>query len=51
MTAADLLALPGPLRLTPSSSSAARELATLQTLLTDAGSEGGRVALLAGEPG
>jgi DNA-binding CsgD family transcriptional regulator len=53
MTAADLLALPGPLRLTPSFPfvGRSRELATLQTRLTDAASGGGRVALLAGEPG
>jgi DNA-binding CsgD family transcriptional regulator/tetratricopeptide (TPR) repeat protein len=53
MTAADSPALPGPLRLTPSFPfvGRSRELATLRGLLTDAGSEGGRVALLAGEPG
>src|SRR5215211_1938759 len=53
MTAARLPGLPGPLRLTPSLPFVGRsgELATLRTLLPDAGSEGGRVALLAGEPG
>jgi DNA-binding CsgD family transcriptional regulator/tetratricopeptide (TPR) repeat protein len=53
MTAASPLELPGPLRLTPSFPfvGRSRELAVLRALLTDAGSEGGRVALLAGEPG
>src|SRR5215211_9182741 len=53
MTAANPLELPGPLRLTPSFPfvGRSRELAALKTLLRAAGSEGGRVALLAGEPG
>jgi DNA-binding CsgD family transcriptional regulator len=53
MTAAGPPGLPGPLRLTPSFPfvGRSRELAALQTLLQDAGSDGGRVGLLAGEPG
>jgi DNA-binding CsgD family transcriptional regulator/tetratricopeptide (TPR) repeat protein len=53
MTAANPPGLPGPLRLTPSLPfvGRARELATLQSLLPDACGDGGRVALLAGEPG
>src|SRR5215204_6600191 len=53
MTAVDLPGLPGPLRLTASFPfvGRSRELATLQALVPDAGSEGGRVALLAGEAG
>jgi predicted ATPase len=53
MTAASPLELPGPLRLTPSFPfvGRSRELAALRALLTEAGGEGGRVALLAGEPG
>jgi DNA-binding CsgD family transcriptional regulator/tetratricopeptide (TPR) repeat protein len=53
MTAADPLGLPGPLRLTPSFPfvGRSRALAALRALLPDAGSEDGRVALLAGEAG
>src|SRR5215212_6415778 len=53
MTAANPLGLPGPLRLTPSFPfvGRARELLTLRSLLPDAASDDGRVALLAGEPG
>src|SRR5215217_3747714 len=53
MTASDLPGLPAPLRLTPSFPFVGRspELTTLRALLPDARSEGGRVALLAGEPG
>jgi DNA-binding CsgD family transcriptional regulator/tetratricopeptide (TPR) repeat protein len=53
MTAGDPLALPGPLRLTPSFPfvGRSRELAALGRLLPDAETEGGRVALLSGEPG
>ena len=53
MTAASQLGLPGPLRLTPSFPfvGRTRELATLQTLLQEAGSDGGRAAQLGGEPG
>jgi predicted ATPase/DNA-binding CsgD family transcriptional regulator len=53
MTAASPLELPGPLRLTPSFPfvGRSREFATLQTLLQDARSDGGRVALLDGELG
>jgi predicted ATPase len=53
MTVGDRLALPRPLRLTPSFPfvGRSRELAALRTLLSDAGSEGGRVALLSGEAG
>src|ERR671911_673247 len=53
MTAGDLPALPGPLRLTPSLPFVGRsgELAALRALLPDGGSEAGRVALLSGEPG
>jgi DNA-binding CsgD family transcriptional regulator/tetratricopeptide (TPR) repeat protein len=48
-----LPALPGPLRLAPSLPfvGRSRELATLRALLPSAGGEGGRVALLGGEPG
>jgi DNA-binding CsgD family transcriptional regulator/tetratricopeptide (TPR) repeat protein len=53
MTAANPPGLPGPLRLTPSFPfvGRARELATLRALLPSAEGDGGRVALLAGEPG
>jgi DNA-binding CsgD family transcriptional regulator/tetratricopeptide (TPR) repeat protein len=53
MTAGDSLALPGPLRVTPSFPfvGRSRELAMLRTLLPDAVHEGGRVVLLSGEPG
>jgi predicted ATPase/DNA-binding CsgD family transcriptional regulator len=53
MTAADPPELPGPLRLTPSFPFVGRagELATLRALLPDGASEGGRIALLAGEAG
>ena len=53
MTAGDSLALPGPLRVTPSFPFVGRsgELAALRTLLPEAASEGGRVALLSGESG
>ena len=53
MTVASPLELPGPLRVTPSFPfvGRARELAALQTLLQDAGSDGGRVVQLGGEPG
>ena len=53
MTAADPLGLPGPLRLTPSFPfvGRSRELAALRTMLQESGSEGGRVALVAGEQG
>jgi DNA-binding CsgD family transcriptional regulator/tetratricopeptide (TPR) repeat protein len=48
-----LPALPGPLRLAPSLPfvGRSRELAALRALLPSAGGEGGRVALLGGEPG
>ena len=53
MTAVDPLGLPGPLRLTPSFPfvGRSRDLSLLRALMTEATSEGGRVALLAGEPG
>jgi DNA-binding CsgD family transcriptional regulator len=53
MTAANPPGLPGPLRLTPSFPfvGRARELATLRALMPDAESDGGRVALIAGESG
>ena len=53
MTVASPLELPGPLRVTPSFPfvGRTRELAALQTLLRDAGSDGGRVAQVGGEPG
>lgn len=53
MTAANPPGLPGPLRLTPAFPfvGRARELATLWALLPGAEGDGGRVALLAGEPG
>ncbi len=53
MTAVDPLGLPGPLRLTPSFPfvGRSRDLGLLRTLMTEATSEGGRVVLLAGEPG
>src|SRR5829696_4748004 len=53
MSAADLMGLPGPLRLTPSFPFVGRirELATLRTLLPDDATEGGRVGLIAGEAG
>ena len=53
MTAPRPAGLPGPLRLTPSFPfvGRSRELATLRALLPGAASDGGRVALLAGEPG
>jgi DNA-binding CsgD family transcriptional regulator/tetratricopeptide (TPR) repeat protein len=53
MTAANPPGLPGPLRLTPSLPfvGRARELATLRALVPGAEGDGGRVALLAGEPG
>jgi predicted ATPase len=53
MTAANPPGLPGPLRLKPSFPfvGRARELATLRALLPAAEGDGGRVALLAGEPG
>jgi DNA-binding CsgD family transcriptional regulator/tetratricopeptide (TPR) repeat protein len=53
MTATELLGLPGPLRLTPPFPfvGRTRELATLRTLLPDDAAEGGRVGLIAGEPG
>src|SRR3954447_14879095 len=53
MTAGDPQALPGPLCVTPSFPfvGRSRELATLRALLQAAETEGGRIALLAGEPG
>src|SRR5687767_6352415 len=53
MTAVDPLGLPGPLRLTPSFPfvGRSRDLGLLRGLMTEATSEGGRVALLAGQPG
>ncbi|HKP20088.1 MAG TPA: AAA family ATPase [Thermoleophilaceae bacterium] len=53
MTAVDPLGLPGPLRLTPSFPfvGRSRDLDVLRGLMTEATTGGGRVALLAGEPG
>src|SRR5829696_5096235 len=53
MTAGDALALPGPLRLTPSFPfvGRSRELGALRRLMPDAESEGSRAVLLSGEAG